>query len=848
MRPPNARSFELASAAGLLVALALACGGGESEALERARGRIERGDLATAAAALQGVEGAQADALRARIGQMELARTELTLSIERAMAQAVDAATAMAARDELQRLRRGHADPVSLDRIDQALSDLARAKAEGNYRSPRTAVADAPVRAADSPSRVAGEAAAGADPGESLAREALVEARRAQAERRWTSGLSHAAQAAGDPRAAADARLVQASILSAALVEAEELLANARRVEADFGPAAARDELTPQLARFPSSSEFDRLRSQARSLAERAARGGSTGGPGRPAVAHRPAAPEVPAERAPARDGLERAASIEELALIAGDRAKSGDLHGSREAWLEGLRRNPSAVARAELAARIRELDRRIALREELADFARLDTTTAAILGLGSSPQAQDPGFGRVAPADLQRAAQRAQVSAKARLGACIESILRGDESTREAALLDLGRAAQRGEIDAADASVLVARARGTVSEGGFAFVDGNWIPATEARGLAAADAEREAAAEQARAVAEFRRATAVAKSAVLERLRSRGDPGLLEAALLARFESEWEAVERSPNLRPLVTLAEARRELDGRRTHALDLIFDEERYFYPYNPPECPPDKAAGYAAVQREVDVRVGALRDVWTGAKRVRIHGELREALASLRWLAEQAAADGVELPSPPEALRFVLALPEQEEVGLREFAWDPAERARLDEWDRIEARNERLWTALDRAPKSPARGEDPLADPMPGTEEREQVRITNAYRRMLGRRALSWHPRVQQAAQLHSDYMANSGEFSHFESGDPTRRTPFDRMRLCGYAQGVSENISMGHGDPKSAHEGWTRSSGHHRNLLAADHREMASALASQYWTQNFGVDTAFLTDL
>jgi uncharacterized protein YkwD len=71
---------------------------------------------------------------------------------------------------------------------------------------------------------------------------------------------------------------------------------------------------------------------------------------------------------------------------------------------------------------------------------------------------------------------------------------------------------------------------------------------------------------------------------------------------------------------------------------------------------------------------------------------------------------------------------------------------------------------------------------------------------------------------------------------------------DRMQLVGYTQGVSENVCMGRGDPKSAHEGWTHSSGHHRNLLERNHREMASAIASSYWTQNFGLDTSFLADL
>jgi uncharacterized protein YkwD len=51
-----------------------------------------------------------------------------------------------------------------------------------------------------------------------------------------------------------------------------------------------------------------------------------------------------------------------------------------------------------------------------------------------------------------------------------------------------------------------------------------------------------------------------------------------------------------------------------------------------------------------------------------------------------------------------------------------------------------------------------------------------------------------------------------------------------------------------GDPQAAHDGWLRSSGHHRNILMPGHREMASASASNYWTQNFGADTAFQREL
>jgi uncharacterized protein YkwD len=176
-----------------------------------------------------------------------------------------------------------------------------------------------------------------------------------------------------------------------------------------------------------------------------------------------------------------------------------------------------------------------------------------------------------------------------------------------------------------------------------------------------------------------------------------------------------------------------------------------------------------------------------------------------------------------------------------VDLQQFAWSADERRDLARSRAVEGRNERAWAQLER---------DKVSNTAPRAAdlaEREQVRITNRYRAMFGRRSLAWNAAVQAAAQGHSDYMANTGEFGHFEK-DPERRTPSDRARLEGYTSGVSENCAMIGGDPKAAHDGWTQSSGHHRNLLMASHREMASGLASNYWTQNFGADRAFEKEL
>jgi uncharacterized protein YkwD len=67
-----------------------------------------------------------------------------------------------------------------------------------------------------------------------------------------------------------------------------------------------------------------------------------------------------------------------------------------------------------------------------------------------------------------------------------------------------------------------------------------------------------------------------------------------------------------------------------------------------------------------------------------------------------------------------------------------------------------------------------------------------------------------------------------------------------MKLAGYTQGASENIAN-HPSAQSAHEGWTHSSGHHRNLLSPSHDEFAVGNDGRIWVQNFGRGEDFRND-
>jgi uncharacterized protein YkwD len=118
------------------------------------------------------------------------------------------------------------------------------------------------------------------------------------------------------------------------------------------------------------------------------------------------------------------------------------------------------------------------------------------------------------------------------------------------------------------------------------------------------------------------------------------------------------------------------------------------------------------------------------------------------------------------------------------------------------------------------------------------ERTQLRITNEYRMLLGRRALALDERLLLAARDHCHEMFRCGYFGH-EGASPESRTLELRIRARGYeGSRMGENIAKAQ-SPLAAHTLWFRSSGHHRNILNAGWTRMGSANAGDLYTQNFG---------
>ncbi len=293
------------------------------------------------------------------------------------------------------------------------------------------------------------------------------------------------------------------------------------------------------------------------------------------------------------------------------------------------------------------------------------------------------------------------------------------------------------------------------------------------------------------------------------------------------KLKADFEKAPEQPRLAKLheraVTLHEARR-------HALELIFDEEKYFYPYHPPGCSPERAQLYPAVQQEVDLRVDAVRAYWGKESdpppdlQVAIGAALSTTLEQLQLVRAMLSDLGAANDEVDQELRPAWSLPlHARAVSVRNFALDEYERARLD----LDAK---VWIL---------NGSVAPRDDGPTREEIEQVRVTNLYRVMLGRRVLALNEKLWKAADSHSEWMARNGQLSHFEEGDAARYSPELRMKQAGYVQGAGENCAVGSSGPLEVLDGWCHSSGHHRNLLYESHTEMGAGQSGSYWTQCFG---------
>ena len=285
---------------------------------------------------------------------------------------------------------------------------------------------------------------------------------------------------------------------------------------------------------------------------------------------------------------------------------------------------------------------------------------------------------------------------------------------------------------------------------------------------------------------------------------------------LQAQLDRAYAAIKGDSAFKRLGKLERKKNELDKARDFALELIFDEKKYFYPYRGT----GRMGEYTKVQQEVDRRVKAVEDIWEGTltASVKKSPELERALKQFDEAADQLERKLVDVEEKVYEIAFLRSY-----IG-RKFNIRSLFRDR-DEWDLLEYSDEVM--AFNTAV------EGDISD-----NERAQVEVTNGYRMMFGRWPVRLVEKLVLSSRGHCKEMMKLGYFGHF-SPTPGRRTPYDRMRIEGYVYGASENIIAGQTTPEGAHNGWCHSSGHHRNILMPPWTEMGTGHFGRMMCQNFG---------
>lgn len=758
----------------------------------------------------------------------EVERTEQSLAALRAEVVAAAAAQTTAEQHAFLRERQASGDPAVAEAARILLAQLPELRAEGIAQAPppTTGGPQRPVAQVAPPETGAGDPGkrAEAPPGVAPEPPALpasltTELQRLAAAGEHAQALELVNQALASAASLDESRELRdqlQSVRTNARAEMEALLASAREDAAAGRLEQALTRLRAPAQRFPATGELATLhreidRLQGELDAQRATES---------VLASAPSAGTAAGET--------REAALSEIADL---------LAAQRKAELVGDLAGAAATLR-EAGARVESRDVLFGalLREKAADLDRVVEFAAGVRGrveqrpleleLATGP-AQLTGFREqwlqvttglgeqeitwldVPSSELEKLS--GGLPAEAQLGAAVLAYRAGDRPVAERLLARVFDA-QKGlqpEIQG-----IVRRGRGDrIDPLGYVLVKGEFVPR---RVIEAEKASRQIEQRLARALSQ----QPAQRDKLLEEILA-GGPDALDALVLAleRLQiSVAERIDKSPAKKGWEKLAQARDELDAARARAKALIFDEQKYFYPYKPPAVDPDKAAEYPAVQREVDELVAGVRKLWQAKSwKVTVPKKLREDEAAFRWVTKVLADFGERAPDVEARVAWVGSLPERE-LTLQNFARDAAERAQFELWDRIDGLNQKLSMLL-----------------APG--ERENVAITNEYRRMFGHRPLAVSHKLARAAREHSNEMSRLGYFGHF-SPTPGRRTPMDRMRAEGYTHPIGENCALADG-AQAAHEGWTHSSGHHRNLLMPSHTEFGVGGDGRNWTQNFG---------
>ena len=120
--------------------------------------------------------------------------------------------------------------------------------------------------------------------------------------------------------------------------------------------------------------------------------------------------------------------------------------------------------------------------------------------------------------------------------------------------------------------------------------------------------------------------------------------------------------------------------------------------------------------------------------------------------------------------------------------------------------------------------------------PPTDNRlaKMVKMINAERKARGLHALQVDPKLNCAAQMHSEDVGPKKLCPH-EGTDGS--SPWERAKKCG-TKASRENIACGQGTPRAAVDAWLDSEGHYKNMMAENIKFIGVGVANNYWTNIF----------
>ncbi|MFI8263143.1 MULTISPECIES: sigma-70 family RNA polymerase sigma factor [unclassified Streptomyces] len=140
------------------------------------------------------------------------------------------------------------------------------------------------------------------------------------------------------------------------------------------------------------------------------------------------------------------------------------------------------------------------------------------------------------------------------------------------------------------------------------------------------------------------------------------------------------------------------------------------------------------------------------------------------------------------------------------------------------------------------KAPApRPSAPAPGPAPAGVAGQVIALVNSERAAAGCGPLKEDPKLQSAAQGHSDDMAARDFFDHTnpDGADPGKRTTAAGYRWSTYG----ENIARGQQTAASVMDSWMKSPGHRANILNCSFKDIGVGIhtgpGGPWWTQNFG---------